>query len=1036
MITWFTRNDVAANLLMVSIIMAGLYALTSAIPVEIFPTVEPRIISIQVSLRGATPEDAELGIAQRVEEAIKDIEGIKEYKSYSGEGGATITLEVDEAYDPRNILDDVKNRVDAINTLPTDAERPLVSLSTWKHDVITATISGDVSEREIHELSDNIREDILNIPGITQVTLTGVRDYEIAIELHQDRLREYQLTLSQVAQAIRNNSQDLSAGNLKTSGGDILIRSKGQAYRQDAFENIPVKTNTNGTILRLGDIAKVSDGFEESAVRTRFNGKLAAEVNVYRVGDQSAIEIADKVKRYINDKQSQLPLGVSLEYWGDRSEVLKKRIRTLVNNAISGGILVFILLSLFLRPMVAFWVFIGIPVAFLGAFALMPLLGISINLVSLFGFIVVLGIVVDDAIVTGENIYTHLGRSDSGLDAAIRGTKEVAVPVTFGVLTTVAAFAPIAFLGGQRGAIFAQVPAVVIPCLLFSLIESKFVLPAHLKHLTPASDQNIAWWQQWQQRFAAGFEAAILRYYQPVLRWCLENRKATLISFVGVLFCILAAVMSGHARYTFFPRIPSETIRVSLSMPTGTPFEVTDAHIRTITQAAQNLKERYRDGDKSVILNILSSTGGRGGASHEGTVRVEIAPPESRQSNIDSQHITAEWRKVIGTIPGAEQLSFRAEIGRTSDPIDIQLRANSFDELSQVAELLKARLSTYPTVFDISDSLADGKQELMVELKPDAYLLGITRNDIISQIRQAFFGLEAQRIQRGRDDVRVMVRFPEEERTALAHLQGMLITTATGEQVPLNLLADLVPGRGPSTIQRINGYRTVNVSADVDKQATNMTALQDDLYAYLDSLIAQHPKVTYRIAGEGEEENETFTSLRWGTGAALFAIFCLLAIPFRSYIQPLIVMSVIPFGAIGVMLGHWLMGMNLTIMSILGLVALTGVVVNDSLVLVDYINKTHAKTQNLMEAILSAGAARFRPVMLTSLTTFIGLMPLLFEKETQAQFLIPMAVSLGFGIIFATAITLILVPINFILLHNAKTRFTNWRARFMQNMAN
>ena len=594
-----------------------------------------------------------------------------------------------------------------------------------------------------------------------------------------------------------------------------------------------------------------------------------------------------------------------------------------------------------------------------------------------------------------------------------------------------AAFAPIGFLDGQRGAIFAQVPAVVIPCLLFSLVESKLVLPAHLKHLKPASADKMAWWQQWQQRFAKGFESAILRYYQPSLRWCLENRWATLISFVGVLVCIVTAIMAGHTRYTFFPRIPSETIRVSLTMPTGTPFEVTDVHIRSITQAAQQLKEKYRRGDDSVILNILSSTGGRGGASHEGAVRVEIAPPESRSMDIDSQQISSEWRNVIGSIPGAEQLSFRAEIGRTSDPIDIQLRANSFDELSQVAELLKARLSSYPSVFDISDSLADGKQELMIELKQEAYLMGVTRSTIVNQIRQAFFGLEAQRIQRGRDDVRVMVRFPAEERTALAHLKGMLITTATGEQIPLHLLAELTPGRGPSTIQRINGYRTVNVRADVDKQAANMTALQNDLYAYLDTLVAQHPKVSYRIGGEGEEESETLDSLRWGVYAALFAIFCLLAIPFRSYVQPLIVMSVIPFGLIGAMVGHWLMGMNLTIMSILGLVALTGVVVNDSLVLVDYINKTHAKTQDLMSAILSAGAARFRPVMLTSLTTFIGLMPLLFEKETQAQFLIPMAVSLGFGIIFATAITLILVPINFLLLQSAKTQLATWQARLL-----
>ncbi len=1020
MISWFTKNDVAANLLMLSIIMMGGFTILNSIPIEIFPTIESNRISVKVNLRGSTPEDSELSISQRIEESINNLEGIKEYTSYSYEGGARVELKIADGYEPRAMLDDIKNRIDAINTFPSNAERPIVSLTVWKRDVITATISGNVSEREIRELSEYIREEILAIKGITQVTLSGVRDYEIAVELTQDHLREYGVTLSEVSNAIANHSLDLSAGNLKSSGGDTLIRSKGQAYQQDEFENIPLKSNSDGSLLRIGDIATVKDGFEETAVRTRFNGKLAAEINIYRVGNQSAIDIADKVKAYIDNKQSSLPHGISLEYWGDRSQVLKKRIRTLITNAVYGGILVFILLSLFLRPMVAFWVFIGIPVSFLGAFAMMPLLGNSINLVSLFGFIVVLGIVVDDAIVTGENIYTHLGTSESGLVAAIRGTKEVSVPVTFGVLTTVAAFAPIAFLGGQRGAIFAQIPAVVIPCLLFSLVESKFVLPAHLKHLKLQSSDKMANWQIWQQKFAKNFELAILKYYQPVLLWTLKHRWTTVVSFVGCLICIIASVAYGHTRYTFFPRIPSEIIRVTLTMPTGTPFEITDRHVEHITKSAQQLKSKYSQDGKSIILNILSSTGGRGGASHQGRIRIELAPPETRIIDIDSQKISEEWRNAIGTIPGAEQLSFRAEIGRGGDPIDIQLRASNFEDLQNASEQIKQRLTTYPTVFDINDSLADGKQELMIELKPEAYLLGISRAAIVQQVRQAFFGLEAQRIQRGRDDVRVMVRYPIEERATQAQLNRMLIHTANGQQIPLYILAELIPGRGPSTIQRINGYRTVSVRADVDKATTNMTSLQTDLYAYIDTVVAQYPGMSYQVGGEGEEEDETYSTLRWGMLAALFAIFCLLAIPFKSYVQPLIVMSVIPFSAIGAMLGHWLMGINLTVMSILGLVALTGVVVNDSLVLVDYINKKLTKTDDLMEAILTAGAARFRPVMLTSLTTFIGLVPLLFERETQAQFLIPMAVSLAFGIIFATAITLVLVPINFLFLHNTQ----------------
>lgn len=1022
MISWFAKNDVAANLLMFCIIFSGLFALKNSIPLEIFPTIEPSRINVQVSLRGSTPEESELSIATRIEEAITDLEGIEEYISYSYEGGASVNLEVEDGYDAREILDDVKNRVDAINTFPSGAERPIISLSVWKRDVITATVSGNVSEKEIRQLAEQVRQDILKIPGVTQAELDGVRNYEIAIDISQDQLRNYNLTIEQITQAISQSSLDLSAGSVKTDGGDVLVRSKGQAYRKDEFENIVLKTHPDGSVLTIGDIASIKDAFEETAVRTRFNGKLAAEIKIYRVGNQSAIDVANKVKDYIQQEQKTFPPSITLEYWNDDSQVVKNRINTLTRNAIQGGILVFLLLSLFLRPAAAFWVFIGIPVCFLGTLFTMPIFGVTINLVSLFGFIVVLGIVVDDAIVTGENIYSHLKSSETGLQAAINGTKEVAVPVTFGVLTTVAAFAPILFLEGRRGPVFAQIPMIVIPCLLFSLIESKLVLPAHLKHLKVGKPEELSGWQLWQRNFADGFEHLILKYYQPTLAYCLKHRLSTFIIFTGILVCIVLAALSGHTRFTFFPRIPSETIRVNLTMPTGTPFDVTDAHIQHITDSARKLKEKYtNEKGESIILNILSTTGGMGGSSHEGRVRFEIAPPEQRDSSVSSRELSKEWRDLIGEIPGAEQLSFRAEIGRTSDPIDIQLRANDYKQLERLVENIRDRLATYPSVFDINDSLADGKQELLIELTAEAHLLGLTRSDIIRQVRQAFFGAEAQRVQRGRDDVRVMIRFPQEERNALAHLYGMLIRTPAGQEVPLSQVATFESGRGPSTIQRINGYRTVNVRADVDKQAANMTALQEDLFSYVNELVRAHPGVSYKIGGEGEEQNETFRSLNIGVLAALFIIFSLLAIPFGSYIQPIIVMSVIPFGAIGAMVGHWIMGMNLTIMSLLGFVALIGVVVNDSLVLVDYINKTRTREDGIRNAILTAGAARFRPVMLTSLTTFIGLMPLLFEKSTQAQFLIPMAVSLGFGIIVATFITLILVPINYMFLEDVKS---------------
>ncbi|NWL15445.1 efflux RND transporter permease subunit [Pseudoalteromonas sp. Scap03] len=1025
MIAWFTKNHVAANLLLVTLLLSGLFSLSSKIPLEVFPSFETDMISVGVSLRGATPEDVEQGVTIRIEEAVQDLEGIKQIFSRSSEGSGSVTIEVESGYDPRELLADIKSRVDAINTFPGDAEKPIVALAERKREVIAVTVSSDYGEKETREYAETVRDQILRLPNVTQVELSGVRDYELAIEVSQDTLRQYNLSLAQISSAIANSSSDISAGNLKTEGGDVLISSKGQAYRKDEFASIVVKNQADGTIIRLGDIATIKDDFEETPVRTRFNGKQAAFIDVYRIGPQSAITVADDVKNYIEEQQATLPQGFKLSYWDDDSELVKSRIATLTSNALQGGILVLALLTLFLRPAIAFWVFIGIPVSFMGAFIAMPIFGVTLNIMSLFGFILVLGIVVDDAIVTGENVYTHLKTAKSGEQAAILGTQEVATPVTFGVLTTVAAFLPLAFIEGARGALFAQIPVVVIPVLLFSLIESKFVLPAHLKYIKlrhqkgePSKLEAI------QQRFADGFESAILKYYQPILNTALRHKLATVSLFVGVFFIILTMITSGWTKFIFFPRIPSETVRVNLTLPTGTPFEVTNKYVIDMSEKAQQLQDKYRDPNtgESVILNILATTGGRGGASNSGAVRFEITPAEQRESDIGSRELASEWRDLIGVIPGAESLTFRAEIGRSSDPIDVQLSGTSLTILQDVADNIKNRLATYPTVFDIADSMSDGKEELRIELTQQGLALGLNRVNVAGQVRNSFFGSQVQRIQRGRDDVRVMVRLPIDERRSVADLQNILINTPDGGSVPLSHVATLTAGQSPSTINRIDRYRTLNVTADIEKNNTNMTVLQADLAQYLDELMQQYPGVEYKLEGEAKEQRESFGSLAWALVFVFFIIYALLAIPFKSYMQPIIVMSVIPFGMIGAVVGHWIMGMDLTIMSLLGMLALIGVVVNDSLVLVDFINKKRSEGGDLIEAVKLAGASRFRPVMLTSLTTFIGLMPLLFEKATQAQFLIPMAVSLGFGIIFATFITLLLVPVNYMLME----RFQGW----------
>ena len=1024
MIAWFTRNHVAANLLLISILIAGLFSLSSRIPLEIFPSFESDVISVRMSLRGATPEDVEKGISIRIEEAVQDLEGIKEIRSRSSEGSAVVNIEVDSGYDARELLADIKSRVDAINTFPADAEKPVTAINQRIRDVITVTIAGEYGELEIREYAELVRDELLRIPGVTQLSLSGVRNYEISIELSQHKLRQYNFTLSQVSQAISNSSLDVSAGNLRTSGGDILLRSKGQAYRKDEFSDIVVKQNSDGSIVRLEDIANINDGFEESPIKTRFNGKQAAFIQVYRIGDQSAIEVADKVKDYIDNKQASLPVGYELSFWDDDSEIVKKRLSTLTTSAIQGGFLVLLLLNLFLRPSVAFWVFVGIPISFMGAFIVMPIFGVTLNIMSLFGFILVLGIVVDDAIVTGENVYTKMKTAKNSEEAAILGTQEVATPVTFGVLTTVVAFLPLAFIEGNRGAFFAQLPVVIIPVLLFSLIESKFVLPAHLKYIKLRDDSNPNRLQRFQQNFADGFEMLILKYYQPQLDKALRNKGTTIAIFISAFILIITLIMSGWTKFIFFPRIPSETVRVSLTMPTGTPFEVTDKFIAHISDKAQEIQNKYVDETgQSIVLNILSTSGGRGGTTHQGSVRFEIIPPEQRDMKIGSRELAREWRQLIGEIPGAESLTLRAEIGRTSDPIDIQLSATSIDVLQEVAEKVKSRLATYPLVFDITDSMSNGKQELQIELTPQGEALGLTRNGISRQIRSAYFGAQVQRIQRGRDDVRVIVRLPLAERKALSNLEGLMIATSDGGQVPLSHVAMLTPGQSPSSINRINRYRVLSVTADVNKSEANMTVINSDLSQYLAEVTSQYPGVSYQLEGEAREQRESFGSLLWGLLFVFFIIYCLLAIPFKSYTQPAAVMSVIPFGILGAIIGHWIMGMDLTIMSILGMLALIGVIVNDSLVLVDYINKKRAEGMALLDAVSTAGAARFRPVILTSLTTFIGLMPLLFEKSTQAQFLIPMAVSLGFGIIFATMITLILVPVNYMILEKGLSVF-------------
>ena len=1031
MIAWFARNGVAANLLMFLIIAMGIYSVKNRIPLEVFPSFELDVVTVQFIYRGATPEESEEGVVLRVEEAIHDIEGIKEIRATAGEGNARVTIEVESGYDPRALLDDIKNKVDAISTFPAEVERPIYSLAQHRREVISVVIAGDTSELALRQLGERVRDDLTALPGISQVELTAVRDYEVSVSLTPNALESYGLTLNQVAEAIRRSSLDLSAGEVRTNSGDFLVRTRGQAYTQKDFEKVVILSRPDGTHLTLADIATVQDGFEETPLAPSFNGRPAVLIEVFRVGDQNSIDIADGVKAYVDKAQAWLPEGMEMAYWRDDSRIVKARLSTLSRSALQGGILIFFLLALFLRMSVAIWVCIGIPISFMGALIVMPEMGATINIVSLFAFIVVLGIVVDDAIVTGENIYSHLQHEKDSTMAAIRGTQEVSIPVTFGVLTTAAAFLPLFFVEGVRGQIFAQIPIVAISALLFSLIESKLILPSHMKHIRAYHDdpEKHGWLVRNQQRFANGFERLIIERYQPVLKSALNQRYITWALFASALILSIAIIASGQLRFVFFPRVQSETARASLTMNPGTPFEQTQGEIHRMTEAAQALQAKYIDPvtEESIIINILGTTGeggfGQGRGANIGRVMFEIVSPEKRSLKITSSELVSEWREMIGSIAGAQELTYRAEIGRGGSPLEVRLKGTDMDRLTSIANQVQARMGEYTGVFDVATSVGNGKQQIELRLKPEAELLGITLEQLARQVRGGFFGVEAQRIQRGREDVRVMVRYPEEERNSLADLEQMRIRSPAGAEVPLSEVAYVSFGRSDDSILRIDRRRVVNISADVDKQNADIEVIKADLLNYVKTLVAPFPGLDAELSGEAEEQRDSFDSLRLGAMFVLFVIYALLAIPFKSYGQPLIVMSVIPFGLVGAVIGHLLLGKDLSLISFMGMLALTGVVVNDSLVLVDYVNKRRAEGMPLFEAVSTAGAARFRAVMLTSLTTFAGLMPLIFEQTTQAQFLIPMAVSLGFGILFATFITLVLIPVNYMILEDIKRVF-------------
>lgn len=1026
-IAWFARNHVAANLLMLVIVLTGLFSALT-IRTQITPDLEADRITIDIPFPGASPGEVESGVITRLEEAVRDIEGIDRMRTFSRKGMGSMRLDIESSADMQVVMDEVKMAVDRISSFPGSIEKPIIYRAQPEVGAINVQVYGDLDERSMKQLTEQIRGEILSLPSITKAEMRGARPYEVSIELKEEKLRQYGLTLTEVARAIQRSSLDLPAGVIQSESGDILLRTEGLAYNKIDFERIVLVSKSDGTRLTLGDIANVSDGFVEQQFHSLFNGKPSIGITVYAVSDQNQIDISREVKQYVDKRKTRLPDGIYLEAWADSTAYLSGTMGMMVSNMLTGVLLVLIVLGVFLRLQLAFWVMLGMPIAFLGAFALLPLVGGSVNLISLFGFILVLGIVVDDAIIIGESVQSTTEKLGSGVDNVIIGAKRVATPATFGVLTTIMTFIPLLLVPGTFGALPEAIGVVVILCLVFSIIESKLILPAHLASMAPIvvdSTKPPSAWGQFQSRFAAGLKSLIHNRYQPLLEKAIRQRYITVAIFVAMLVLALGFVMGPYVRTVFFPNMNSDYMRAQLEMVDGASTELTT---RVIKEVSESLTE-YNDSlpeDEQFLVNFAAFT-----SNKTGMVMVEMKKDDQLKKNPET--IASEWRSRIGEIAGTKKLEISGSEkshGNSSD-VEFKLVGENETELTRAAEALELVLKGYVGVYDIENSNKGTTPEINLTIKPSAEALGLSLRDLADQVRAAFYGVEAQRIQRGREEVKVMVRYPKSDRESRGNLDAMYIRTESGDEVPFSTVAEMEERLSPSFIARTWGKRSIHVSANVEQSLIEPGTVVEQIVTgdFKQRLELEFPGVRLELGGASQEQAELQTRLLYTALLALFGIYALMAIPLKSYLQPLIIMGVIPFGMIGALIGHLVVGIDFSALSMCGIVALAGVVVNDSIIMVDFVNKSVDEGMATVEAAIKAGTERFRAIMLTSLTTFFGLLPILLETSFSAQMVIPMAVSLGFGILFATVITLILIPCLYVILEDLNgVRWNFWQS--------
>lgn len=1028
---------------MLFILAAGVFSLGSLVQ-EVFPEISFDRISISVAYPGATPEEIEESIVVRIEDQIESVDGIVATRSTAGEGLGTVVAELGLGEDADRALSDIKARVDRIQTFPADAERPEVVELTNRQSVIRLAIFGDASERALKEVAYRTEESLSALSSVSYVETSGVRDYEISIEVPLDRLRSLGLTIRDVATVVRSSSLDLSAGSIDTRDEEVRIRTTGQRYTQQDFEDVIVLSRADGTSVRLGDIAEVRDDFHRSSLLGRYQGRPSVYVEVFRTGDEKVLDIVDAVETHIEEEIApSLPAGVELDVWSNDGDILQDRLGLLVKNGLMGLVLVLLALALFLEIRLAFWVAVGITVSFVGTFAVMAALGVSINLLSLFAFILAIGIVVDDAIVVGENIHSERESGAKGVVASIRGTRRVTGPVVFAVLSTLVAFCPLFFVPGAIGKMIGQIPVIVMSVLFLSLVESLLVLPNHLSHLPDPKTARLKREARVIGRIQIRVDGWLARFVEgPLdrsLRFATGRPGLVISSGVALLILCAATIPAGLIKTVFMPTVEADLVSVGLEMPAGTPVQRTSQAVDAIESAGRRALERVSprmaQGDGSGLQGVnvtigegtrqtgpLAGGGGGGPQANVAAVEFKLSGPDDR--DFTATAFQQAWRREMGPLPEAKSLTVTAELINFGAPVHVELSHPDPDRLVELGDSLASRLEGLAGVFDIQSDSDQGLTEIQLDLKPEARSLGLTLDNLARQVRSAFFGDEALRIQRGREEVRVYVRLPEDERDAIADVEGYLIRTPIGAEVPLARVATVRFGDSPTSILRLDGQRVLNVTADVNTAIVTGDEVTSELErSALPALTARHPRLSYSFGGEQQELLASVNALVAGFGLAMLAIYALLAIPFGSYTKPLIVMAAIPFGIIGAMLAHLVLGLEMAIMSLFGIVGLSGVIVNDSLVMIDFINERLKAGVGGRQAIIEGAKARFRPIFLTSLTTFLGVAPLVFETSVQAQFLVPMAASLGYGIIFGTVVLMLIVPALAMVQHRMAERF-------------